>query len=116
MAERALDPADAAGRAPTSGAVTSPGARPGPWSSSSTVSSCSTSKGVTKTLLTSSEDPDLLRAAAGTRGCRAPRQPRTHITVEKADGGRLLGSDHPVVPALEQAGFHLTPRGLRMRR
>jgi ATP-dependent Lhr-like helicase len=38
------------------------------------------------------------------------------ITVEKADGGQLLGSDHPVVPALEQAGFHLTPRGLRMRR
>ena len=38
------------------------------------------------------------------------------ITVEKADGGQLLGSDHPVIPALEAAGFHLTPRGLRMRR
>ena len=38
------------------------------------------------------------------------------ITVEKADGGQVLGSGHPVVAALEDAGFHLTPRGLRMRR
>ena len=28
------------------------------------------------------------------------------LTVEKADGGQLLGSGHPVVAALEDAGFH----------
>ena len=69
-----------------------------------------------KTLLTSSEDPDLLRAAAGALADAVRRGSLGRITVEKADGGQLLGSDHPVVPALEQAGFHLTPRGLRMRR
>ena len=38
------------------------------------------------------------------------------LTVEKADGGALLGSGHPLVDALAQAGFHATPRGLRLRR
>ncbi|GAA4403176.1 ATP-dependent helicase [Ornithinibacter aureus] len=69
-----------------------------------------------KTLLTSSEDPALLVAAAGALADAVRRGSLGRITVEKADGGQLLGSEHPVVPALEQAGFHLTPRGLRMRR
>ncbi|HSF97240.1 MAG TPA: DEAD/DEAH box helicase, partial [Ornithinibacter sp.] len=69
-----------------------------------------------RTLLTSSEVPDLLRAAAGALADAVRRGSLGRITVEKADGGWLLGSDHPVVPALEEAGFHLTPRGLRMRR
>jgi ATP-dependent helicase Lhr and Lhr-like helicase len=38
------------------------------------------------------------------------------LTVERADGAGLLGSDHPVASALESAGFHATPRGLRLRR
>ena len=38
------------------------------------------------------------------------------ITVEKADGGAVLGSDHPLAHALAGAGFHATPRGLRLRR
>ena len=54
-------------------------------------------------------------AAAGLAGA-VRRGSLGRITVEKADGGRLLGSGHPVVAALEDAGFHLTPRGLRMRR
>ena len=70
-----------------------------------------------KTLLTWSERP---RPAAG-RGRRPGRSPCARgslgrITVEKADGGQVLGSGHPVVAALEDAGFHLTPRGLRLRR
>jgi ATP-dependent helicase Lhr and Lhr-like helicase len=69
-----------------------------------------------KTLLTYSEQPDLLRAAAAALADAVRRGSLGRITVEKADGGRLLGSGHPVVAALEDAGFHLTPRGLRMRR
>ena len=38
------------------------------------------------------------------------------LTVEKADGASVLGSGHPLVQALSQAGFHMTPRGLRLRR
>ena len=69
-----------------------------------------------RTLLTSSDDPQLLRSAAAALADAVRRGSLGRITVEKADGGQLLGSDHPVVAALEEAGFHLTPRGLRMRR
>jgi ATP-dependent Lhr-like helicase len=69
-----------------------------------------------KTVLTYSDDPDLLRAAAVALADAVRRGSLGRITVEKADGGQVLGSGHPVVAALEGAGFHLTPRGLRMRR
>ncbi len=69
-----------------------------------------------KTLLTSSDDPELLRSAATALADAVRGGSLGRITVEKADGGQLLGSAHPVVAALEDAGFHLTPRGLRMRR
>ena len=69
-----------------------------------------------KTLLTYTDDADLLAVAAGALADAVRRGHLGRITVEKADGGQLLGSDHPVVGALEAAGFHLTPRGLRMRR
>ena len=69
-----------------------------------------------KTLLTYSDDPDLLRAAAAALADAVRRGSLGRITVEKADGGQVLGSGHPVVAALEEAGFHLTPRGLRIRR
>ena len=69
-----------------------------------------------KTLLTYSDDPGLLRAAASALADAVRRGSLGRITVEKADGGQVLGSGHPVVAALEDAGFHLTPRGLRMRR
>jgi ATP-dependent Lhr-like helicase len=35
------------------------------------------------------------------------------LTVERADGKHILGS--PLSTALEAAGFHVTPRGLRLR-
>ncbi len=69
-----------------------------------------------RTLLTHSEDPALLEVAAGALAEAVRRGTLGRITVEKADGDRLLGSGHPVVGALEAAGFHLTPRGLRVRR
>ncbi|MGB7817845.1 MAG: hypothetical protein WBL35_03810, partial [Ornithinibacter sp.] len=69
-----------------------------------------------KTLLTSSDEPELLRSAATALADAVRGGSLGRITVEKADGGQLLGSAHPVVAALEDAGFHLTPRGLRMRR
>ena len=69
-----------------------------------------------KTLLTHAEDPGLLRSAAAALADAVRRGSLGRLTVEKADGGQLLGSGHPVVAALEEAGFHLTPRGLRIRR
>ncbi len=69
-----------------------------------------------RTLLTYTDDPDQLTTAARSLAEAVRRGHLGRITVEKADGDRLLGSGHPVVAALEAAGFHLTPRGLRIRR
>ena len=38
------------------------------------------------------------------------------LTVERSDGAGVLRSGHPLVEALAAAGFHHTPRGLRLRR
>ena len=38
------------------------------------------------------------------------------LTVEKVDGAASLGADHPFVHALLAAGFHQTPKGVRLRR
>jgi ATP-dependent Lhr-like helicase len=38
------------------------------------------------------------------------------LTVESIDGAPALGSDHPLAQALLEAGFHTTPKGLRLRR
>ncbi len=69
-----------------------------------------------KTLLTHTDDPTLLTAAARALAGAVRGGSLGRLSVEKADGGALLGSGHPVVAALEEAGFHLTPRGLRIRR
>jgi ATP-dependent Lhr-like helicase len=37
------------------------------------------------------------------------------LTVERADGGSLLAADAPLAAAFKAAGFHATPRGLRLR-
>ena len=115
--ERALDPADASGKGTDKRRRHQPGRKAGAVVVLVDGELVLYVERGGKTLLTSSEDPDLLRAAAGALAADAVRRGSLgRITVEKADGGQLLGSDHPVVPALEQAGFHLTPRGLRMRR
>jgi ATP-dependent helicase Lhr and Lhr-like helicase len=69
-----------------------------------------------KTVLTYATDPALLGAAAQALAAAVRAGHLGRITVEKADGDGVMGSGQPVVAALEAAGFHLTPRGLRIRR
>ena len=69
-----------------------------------------------KTMLCWSEDPDALQAAADALALAVREGALGRLTVEKADGAAILGSKHPLVQALSQAGFHMTPRGLRLRR
>jgi ATP-dependent Lhr-like helicase len=69
-----------------------------------------------KTMLCWSEDPDVLQAAADALALAVREGALGRLTVEKADGAAVLGSKHPLVQALSQAGFHMTPRGLRLRR
>ena len=71
-----------------------------------------------RTLLSFTDDePDLLRAAVDALAARRAREGslgRSPSSGPTAAG--LLGSGHPLVAALEAAGFHATPRGLRLRR
>lgn len=69
-----------------------------------------------KTLLSWSEEPHLLQAAADALALAVREGALGRITVEKADGDAVLGSHHPLALALASAGFHATPRGLRLRR
>jgi len=69
-----------------------------------------------KTMLCWSDDPDELQSAADALALAVREGALGRLTVEKADGAPVLGSEHPLVPALSQAGFHMTPRGLRLRR
>ena len=69
-----------------------------------------------KTLLSWTEDSLRLQGAADALALAVREGALGRLTVEKADGGALLGSGHPLVDALAQAGFHPTPRGLRLRR
>jgi ATP-dependent Lhr-like helicase len=69
-----------------------------------------------KTMLCWSDDPEHLQAAADALALAVREGALGRLTVEKADGASVLGSDHPLVQALSQAGFHMTPRGLRLRR
>ena len=68
-----------------------------------------------KTLLTFSDDPELLALAARSLADAAGRGALGRMTVEKADGEQLLGSGTtPLRTALTEAGFVSTPRGLRL--
>ena len=69
-----------------------------------------------KTMLCWSDDVERLQAAADALALAVREGALGRLTVEKADGASLLGSGHPLVQALSQAGFHMTPRGLRLRR
>ncbi len=69
-----------------------------------------------KTLLTWTDDDDLLTAGAAALAETARRGALGRLTVEKADGEQLLGSGStPLRHALDSAGFVATPRGLRLR-
>ncbi|MHB1473950.1 MAG: DEAD/DEAH box helicase, partial [Dermatophilaceae bacterium] len=69
-----------------------------------------------RTLLSWTHDPTLLQAAAHALALAVREGALGRLTVEKADGDPVLGSDHPLAAALAGAGFHATPRGLRLRR
>ncbi|WP_323096023.1 ATP-dependent helicase [Intrasporangium sp. YIM S08009] len=69
-----------------------------------------------KTMLCWSDDPDRLQPAADALALAVREGALGRLTVEKADGASVLGSGHPLVQALSDAGFHMTPRGLRLRR
>ncbi|WP_104106729.1 ATP-dependent helicase [Nocardioides sp. 616] len=69
-----------------------------------------------RTLLTWSEEPEMLVPAAATLADAARRGALGRLTVEKADGEQLLGAGGtPLRLALQEAGFVATPKGLRMR-
>ena len=68
-----------------------------------------------RTLLTWTDDPDLLAPAAEALATAVRRGSLGQLTVERADGTPLLGSGTPLRDALAAAGFVATPRGLRIR-
>jgi ATP-dependent helicase Lhr and Lhr-like helicase len=68
-----------------------------------------------RSLLSFTDEERLLSAAADALALAVREGALGRLTVERADGAGLLGSDHPVVAALAGAGFHATPRGLRLR-
>ncbi|WP_134768467.1 ATP-dependent helicase [Nocardioides sp. 1609] len=69
-----------------------------------------------RTLLTWSEEPDLLGPAAAALADTVRRGALGRLTVEKADGAAVLGGGAtPLRSALDDAGFVATPQGLRLR-
>jgi ATP-dependent Lhr-like helicase len=70
-----------------------------------------------RSLLTWTEDPDLLQPAADALALSVRDGMLGKLTVERADGEGVLqpGPPGPVATALSAAGFHTTPRGLRLR-
>lgn len=69
-----------------------------------------------RTLLTWSDEPEVLGAATEALATAARRGNLGRLTVEKADGAALLGAGStPLREALNAAGFVATPKGLRIR-
>ncbi|MDX6214239.1 MAG: ATP-dependent helicase Lhr and Lhr-like helicase, partial [Frankiales bacterium] len=70
-----------------------------------------------KSLLTFSSDPAQLQPAVDALALAVHDGVLGKLAVERADGAGLLsaGPASPVADALRQAGFHATPRGLRLR-
>ncbi|GAA2134865.1 ATP-dependent helicase [Actinomadura napierensis] len=66
-----------------------------------------------KTLLTWDDDPEMLRPAVDALALAVREGALGKLTVERADGTAI--NDSPLAAALESAGFHPTPRGLRLR-
>ena len=69
-----------------------------------------------RTLLTWTDSPDDLQSAADALALAVREGALGRLTVERTDGAQVLGSGHPLENALARAGFHATPRGLRLRR
>jgi ATP-dependent Lhr-like helicase len=69
-----------------------------------------------KTFLSWTDEPAMLQSAADALALAVREGALGKLTVEKADGASVLRPDHPLAAALAGAGFHATPRGLRLRR
>jgi ATP-dependent Lhr-like helicase len=68
-----------------------------------------------RSLLSWTEDPAALQAAADALVLAVREGALGRLTVERADGEGLLRAGHPLAMALAAAGFHATPKGLRIR-
>ncbi len=68
-----------------------------------------------RSLLSWSDEPGVLQAAADALALAVRDGALGRLTVERADGEGLLSAEHPLAVALSAAGFHATPRGLRIR-
>jgi ATP-dependent Lhr-like helicase len=66
-----------------------------------------------KSLLTWTEDAAVLQPALDALALIVRDGALGRLTVERADGVNILGS--ALAQCLERAGFHATPRGLRLR-
>ena len=88
-------------------------ARPARWSCSSTARSSLYVERGGRTLLSWTDDAGHAPARRRRAGPRRPRRAARRLAVERADGSAVL--DSPLGRALEAAGFHPTPRGLRLR-
>ncbi|MCM3779815.1 ATP-dependent helicase [Microbacterium hydrocarbonoxydans] len=67
-----------------------------------------------KTVLSFSDDPDVLRAAAADLAATSRARRLDTLTVEKVDGDGVYGT--PLATALQEAGFVATPRGYSLRK
>jgi len=68
-----------------------------------------------RSLLSWTEEPELLRAAADALALAVREGALGRLTVERTDGTGVLVGDAPLAAALEAAGFRATPKGLRIR-
>ncbi|NAZ86289.1 Lhr family helicase, partial [Kineococcus indalonis] len=68
-----------------------------------------------RSVLSWSEEGEPLQAAADALALAVRDGALGKLTVERADGAEVLTAASPLGAALEAAGFHATPRGLRIR-
>jgi ATP-dependent helicase Lhr and Lhr-like helicase len=68
-----------------------------------------------RSLLTWSDDPEVLQPGVDALALAVREGQLGRLAVERADGTGVLTGDSALARALEQAGFHATPRGLRLR-
>ncbi|MEZ0163823.1 ATP-dependent helicase [Kineococcus sp. LSe6-4] len=68
-----------------------------------------------RSVLSWTTQEDVLQPAADALALAVREGVLGKLTVEKADGSGVLAADSPLGRALEGAGFHATPRGLRIR-
>jgi ATP-dependent Lhr-like helicase len=68
-----------------------------------------------RSLLSFTPDEAALQSAADALALSVRDGALGRLTVERADGEGVLSGEHPLARALASAGFHATPRGLRLR-